>query len=121
MQGGWMGRTYNTLEEATPSLLFQGNFCCGCPEEMATKELSPVPSAQRFLQGKMTTLDLPAYSFSRLLWNFSFHQSKTLFSCLVGLAPFSPLAPFGGWCSISGTAIHTDFPSSFSAFPGALE
>lgn len=46
MQGGWMGRTYNTLEEATPSLLFQGNFCCGCPEEMATKELSPVPSAQ---------------------------------------------------------------------------
>lgn len=121
MQGGWMGGTYNTLEEATPSLLFQGNFCCGCPEEMATKELSPVPSAQRFLQGKMTTLDLPAYSFPRLLWNFSFHQGKNLCSYLVGLAPFSPLAPFGGWCSISGTAIHTDFPSSFSAFPGALE
>lgn len=49
MQGGWIGRTYNTLEEATPSLLFQGNFCCGCPEEMATKELSPVPSAQRLI------------------------------------------------------------------------
>lgn len=118
MQGGWMGRTHNHLEVIL-SLLFRGNFRCGCPEEMAPKEFSPVPSTQRFSWGKMTTLDLPAYSFSQLLWNFCFHQSKNIFSYL-GLAPFSPLAPFGRWRAISGTAIDTD--SLFLlCFPGALE
>lgn len=115
-----MGRTYNTLE-VIPSLLFQGNFFCGCPEEMATKEFSSVPSTQRFLWGKMTTLDLPAYSFSQLLWNFCFHRSKNIFSYLVGLATFSPLAPFGCWCGApSLVQLFTPIPSSFSAFLGHL-
>ena len=114
------GQNTQHSRDVIPSVLFQANFCCGCPEEMAPKELSPVPSTQRFLQGKMTALDLPAYPFSQLLWNFSFHQSKNIFSYLAGLAPFSPLGPFGCWCSVSGTAIHTD-ALSLLCFPGALE